>query len=109
MRLDGNFGGRKAYFPNSYNEWEDSKELNEKPVQVTEGIRRWDFAEDDDDYYTQPGLLFNLMTPEQQKVLFENTARNMAGVPVFIKERHIENCMKADKKYGLGIKEALDL
>jgi len=29
-------------------------------------------------YYTQPGKLFLLMSPAQQKVLFENTARNIA-------------------------------
>lgn len=109
MRLDGNFGGRKAYFPNSFNEWEDSKELNEKPTRVSGDINRWNFKEDDDDYYTQPGKLFRLLTPEEQSRLFENTARNMKGVPDFIKIRHIENCMKADKNYGKGIKKALGI
>ncbi len=39
--------------------------------------------EDDADYYEQPGDLFRLMKPEQQQVLFDNTARAMrrcAGV-----------------------------
>ena len=48
---------------------------------------------------TQPGKLFRLMTPEQQQLLFENTARNMEGVPEF-KIRHINNCYKADPEYG---------
>ena len=109
MRVDGNFGGRKAYFPNSFNEWKDSKELNDPETKISGSIKRWDFKEDDDDYFTQPGKLFRIMSPEQQKVLFENTARNMDGVPDFIKLRHIEHCMKADKKYGLGIKKALGI
>ena len=36
---------------------------------------QWDYREDDSDYYSQPRDLFRLMTPEQQQVLFENTAR----------------------------------
>ena len=37
----------------------------------------WNFREDDDNYFEQPGKLFNLMSPENSKRLFENTARNM--------------------------------
>ena len=29
----------------------------------------------DDDHWEQPGSLFGKMTPQQQQVLFENTAR----------------------------------
>ena len=64
---------------------------------------RWDFREDDNDYYTQPGKLFRLMSPEQQQVLYENTARNMEGVEEFIKIRHIKNCHQADPAYGKGV------
>ena len=70
---------------------------------------RYDFRVDDDDYYTQPGKLFRLMTPQQQQVLFENTARNMDGVPEFIKMRHIENCLKADDAYGEGVAKAMGI
>ena len=48
---------------------------------------QYDFREDDSDYYTQPGKLFRLMSPEKQQILFENTAAAMDGVPDFIKER----------------------
>ena len=50
---------------------------------------QWDFREDDDNYFEQPGKLFNLMSTEQQQVLFENTARNMNGVEKHIQLRHI--------------------
>ena len=63
----------------------------------------------DSDYYTQPGLLFRLMSKDQQQVLFENTARAMGDAPDFIKKRHIENCMKADPVYGKGVAKALGL
>ncbi|MGI6545084.1 MAG: catalase [Fastidiosipilaceae bacterium] len=109
MRVDGNQGGLLHYEPNSYGEWQEQPEYAD-PVETVHGdIQRWNFREDDDDYYTQPGKLFNLMTPEQQQVLFENTARNMAGVPVEIQQRHILNCYKADPAYGTGVAEACGL
>ena len=49
------------------------------------------------------------MTKEQQEALFENTARNMDGVPEFIKMRHIENCSKADIDYGAGVAKAMGI
>jgi len=109
MRVDGNFGSRTHYFPNSYGEWDDSKELHQ-PSQAVDGpIDFYDFREDDNDYYTQPGKLFNIMNDAQKQVLFENTARNMEGVPEFIKVRHINNCMKADKAYGEGVAKAMNI
>jgi catalase len=29
----------------------------------------WNFREDDSDYHTQPGLLFRLMSPQQQETV----------------------------------------
>ena len=71
------------------------------------GADNWDFRKDDEDYYTQPGDLFRLMKPEQQKVLFENTGRAMSSVSVDVKIRHIKNCLRADKAYGEGVAKAL--
>ena len=50
-----------------------------------------------------------MMNPEQQKVLFENTARAMGDAPREIKIRHIGNCMKADPAYGEGVAGALGI
>ena len=49
------------------------------------------------------------MTPAQQQVLFENTARAMGDAPEFIKLRHISNCYKADPAYGEGVARAAGL
>ena len=70
---------------------------------------RWDYRKDDSDYYTQPGLLFNLMGPEKQRVLCENTARNLAGVTRDVQVRHIRNCLKADAAYGEGVAAGLGI
>ena len=68
----------------------------------------WNHREDDD-YYTQPGKLFRLMSAEQQKVLFANTARAIGDAPREIKIRHIGNCLKADPAYGKGVADALGI
>jgi catalase len=109
MRVDGNQGSTLHYEPNSYGVWQESPEEME-PVQKVDGdIYRWNFRDDDDDYYTQPGKLFRLMSPEQQKVLFENTARDMGDCDKQIKIRHIKHCFMADHAYGRGVAKALGI
>ena len=109
MRVDGNAGNKLHYEPNSYGEWKEQPEFKEPALRIDGEADRWNYREDDDDYYTQPGKLFRLMSPDQQKALFENTARNMGDIPEEIKLRHVSNCMKADPAYGKGIAKALGL
>jgi catalase len=108
MRVDGNHGAALHYEPNSYNMWQEQPEHNE-PVEKGGDVKRWNFREDDNNYYEQPGKLFRLMTPKQQQYLFENTARNMGNCDSRIKIRHIENCFKADPAYGEGVAKALGI
>jgi catalase len=80
------------------------------PFSLLEGAAdHWNFREDDDDYYTQPGLLFRLMGLEKQALLFANTARAINGAPREIQIRHIGNCLKADPAYGKGVADALGI
>lgn len=109
MRVDGNQGSKLHYEPNSYGEWQEQPEFQEPPLALQGDAAHWDFREDDDDYYTQPGKLFRLMSAEQQQVLFDNTARNMGDAPQEIKMRHISNCLKADPAYGKGVAAALGI
>ncbi len=109
MRVDGNQGSRMTYQPNSYGEWKEAPQFREPALPISGPATNWDFREDDDNYFEQPGKLFNLMSPEQQQVLFENTARNMEGVEEFIKIRHIIHCYKADPAYGQGVAAAMNL
>lgn len=109
MRVDGNFGSTLAYEPNSYGEWQEQPAYKEPPLAIQGDADRWNFREDDDDYYTQPGKLFRLMNSKQQEALFGNTARNLGDAPMEIKMRHIRNCMKADPAYGKGVAAALSI
>jgi catalase len=109
MRVDGNHGSLLHYEPNSYGEWQEQPEYAEPPLELEGAADRWNYREDDDNYYSQPGKLFRLMSPAQQQVLFENTARNLAGVPQEIQLRHVGNCLKADPAYGKGVAKALGI
>jgi len=109
MRVDGNFGGTLGYEPNSYGEWQEQPEVKEPPLKISGDADHWSHREDDDDYYSQPGALFRLMTPDAQERLFGNTARAMGDAPDMIKKRHISNCLKADPAYGAGVAKALGI
>lgn len=109
MRTDGNHGSHIGYEPNSYGEWADSPEMKDPPQRVNGEIYNYNEREDDCDYFSQPGDLFRLMSPEQQMVLFENTARAMGFSEMLIKQRHIYNCYQADSAYGEGVAKALGM
>lgn len=108
MRVDGNLGSELHYEPNSYGNWKDSPEDN-LPREKGGDVDRYDFREDDSDYFTQPGMLFRGMTDDQQQVLFDNTARNMGDSTLQIKHRHIYHCYMADPDYGKGVAEAMNI
>ncbi|MDY7219330.1 catalase [Denitrificimonas sp. JX-1] len=107
MRVDGNQGSRLHYEPNSQGEWQEQPDFSEPPLALEGAADRFDYWEDEPDYFTQAGDLFRLMTPEQQQVLFDNTARNMTGVPDAIKQKHAYHCQQADPAYGEGVAKAL--
>jgi catalase len=109
MRVDGNYGSTKGYEPNSWGEWKESPHTKEPPLPIhgdAYNYNEWDY---DDDYYTQPGNLFRLMPPDEQELLFANTARAMGDAELFIKQRHVRNCYRADPRYGEGVARALGI
>ncbi len=106
MRVDGNMGGAISYDPNSYGEWIEQPEFAEPPLSIEGAADHWNHRVDED-YFSQPGNLFRLMTPEKQQLLFDNTARAINGASQMVIDRHISNCTKADPAYGAGVKEAI--
>ncbi|MBA4004495.1 MAG: catalase, partial [Delftia sp.] len=107
MRVDGNYGGTIAYEPNTKGEWQEQPAFAEPPLALHGAADRWNYREDDADYFTQPGDLFRLLTPDAQQRLFENTARNIAGVSEHIVQKHIAHCTQADPAYGKGVADAI--
>src|SRR5690625_1582504 len=109
MRVDGNQGSLLHYDPNSYGEWDEQRDKMEPPLKLEGDATHYNFREDDNNYFEQPGKLFNLMDEQAKQRLFENTARNFEGAEEFIKIRHIVHCYKADPAYGEGVAKAANI
>jgi catalase len=107
MRVDGNAGGVPSIVPNSRGKWIDHPELHEPPLAIDGPADHWDHRADDD-YFTQPGLLFRLLSEARQQALFMNTARAIQGASDEVKARHIANCTQADARYGEGVRLAIE-
>ena len=108
MRVDNNAGSRIGYEPNMFGEWQEQSDFSEPPLSVEGAADHWNHHEDDD-YFSQPGNLFRLMTAAQKQALFENTARAIRPARLEIQHRHISNCTKADPAYGAGVAQALGI
>ena len=106
MRVDGNQGGTLGYEPNSKQEWAEQPDFREPPLSLEGAADHWNHRVDED-YYSQPRALFQLMTPAQQQVLFDNTARAISGASDEVKQRHIGNCTLCEPAYGAGVAEAI--
>ncbi|PNB50122.1 catalase [Pseudomonas sp. GW456-12-10-14-LB2] len=107
MRTDANAGSTIGYEPNSYGQWAEQPDFSEPPLALKGSAGHWNHREDDD-YFSQPGALFRAMSPAQQKVLFENTARSIHGASAESKQRHIDHCTRADPAYGAGVAHAIE-
>ena len=100
-RVDGNFGGSLHYIPNSYGMWKDQNNLTEPPYDGQGPVDHYDYREDDDHYYEQAGMLFNLMKADEKQRLFENTARNMQGTNHLVqKTAHPALLSRPTRPYG---------
>jgi catalase len=108
MRVDGNLGGTTSFNPNSAGLWDNQPDFAEPPLPIEGEAAHYNHYADDD-HWEQPGNLFRKMTPAQQQVLFENTARAMGDARQHIKERHVRNCWRADPAYGEGVARALGI
>lgn len=100
-------GGSDAYYePNSMGGPVDDNRFAEPPLKISGDADRYDHREGNDNY-TQPGNLFRIMNPDQQRQLFSNIAEAMGGVPQEIIDRQLVHFDKADPAYGAGVRAAL--
>lgn len=108
MRVDGNQGGTPGYVPNSLGLWADQQKAAEPALPLSGSATHWDHRSDDD-CYSQAAALFRLLRADERQRLFDNTARAMQGVSLDVRQRHVDNCCKADPAYGAGVAKALGL
>jgi catalase len=61
----------------------------------------------DEDYYTQAGDLFRIMSNEQKAQLFNNIAGGLSQANADIQQRMLAQFAKADPAYAEGVKQAI--
>jgi catalase len=110
MRVDGNYGATTSYQPNMYDEWKDSKETKEPPLEIQGALDIYEPKDDQtDDCFYQAGDLYRLIAEDKKDLLIENTARNIEPCTDNIKYRHAAHCYLADADYGERITKAMGL
>jgi len=64
-------------------------------------------SQDEEDYYSQAGDLFRIMSADQKHQLFNNIAIGLRQASASVQERILLQIAKADPDYAAGVKEAL--
>ncbi|ECY0969930.1 catalase, partial [Campylobacter coli] len=106
MNFDSYRNGAAYYEPNSYEESPKEDKSYLEPDLVLEGNAQR-YAPLDNDFYTQPRALFNIMNQNQKEQLFENIAASMEGVEEKIITRALGHFEKISPDYAQGVKKAL--
>ena len=109
MRFDGNMGDAVNYEPNSFGGPKADPSFKEPPLKVSGDADWYDQKRGVDDDYVQPGNLFRLMPPDQQKRLIENIVSSLKNVSKELQEKMVKHFTKADKDYGGKIAKALGI
>lgn len=108
MAFTDNGGASPNYEPNSFGGPTQNKKFLERATTYDDAtVARYDHRELDGDYYTQPGNLFRLMTPDAQQRLIGNIAASLGNVEKRIQDLQIEHFTKCDPKYGEGVARAI--
>ena len=113
MRVDGNGGSKPNYFPNSFDNIEADQSYKEPAWQMDSLTADWfdRNGKGDDDHYSQPGNLFRLMEPDQQRNTIHNIVGAMSGIDgpkkSEITNRQLCHWFRADINLGMGIAQGL--
>ncbi|WP_338574275.1 catalase [Erwinia billingiae] len=107
MRVDGNSGNGATYEPNSFNVFQEQPDYSEPPLSLEGAADHWNHREDED-YFTQPRALFNLIGEEEHQRMFKRIAGELIQIPEFIQQRQIALFHQVDPAYGAGVEQALN-
>ena len=113
MNVDGNSGDSPNYYPNSFDDIGADKSYKEPPLQLDSDIADiYDRNENDDDHYTQPGMLFRkVMSDQERKNTISNFVGALSGVTGpkrdEIIQRQLNHFHKADKELAMKVAEGL--
>lgn len=115
MTVDGNSASNPNYYPNSFDNIEADKDYKEPAMKLDSNVAdTYARNENDDDHFTQPGLLFRkVMTEEQRKNTISNLVCSMKDIAgpkrKEIITRQLDHFYKADKELALSVAKKLGI
>lgn len=104
MRVDGNSGNGVTYEPNSAGLFQEQPQFKEPPLTLTGAADHWNHREDDD-YYSQPRALFELLSKHEHKRMFERIASELVAASIETQQRQVALFNKVHPKYGKGVEK----
>jgi len=115
MSVDGNGGSAPNYYPNSFDGIVADKDLKEPEMKLDSNVADiYNRNKNDDDFYTQPGLLFRkVMNDHEKQNTINNFVNALKGVTGPMKKeiltRQLNHFYKADKELALKIAKGLGI
>ncbi|NDJ57010.1 catalase [Enterobacteriaceae bacterium 4M9] len=106
MRIDGNSGNGPTYEPNSFGVFQEQPDFSEPPLSIEGAADHWNQREDED-YFSQPRALFELLSKEEHQRMFDRIAGELVQIPEFIQERQIGLFAQVHPEYGAGVAAAV--
>lgn len=113
MNISGNGGDNPNYYPNSFDDIGVDKNYKEPPLGLDSDIADiYDRNENDNDHYTQPGMLFRkVMTGQERRNTINNFVASMSGITGSkrneIIQRQLSHFYKTDKELAMNVAEDL--
>jgi len=108
MRVDGNSGNGVTYEPNSAGLFQEQPDFSEPPLSIEGAADHWNHREDQD-YFSQPRKLFQLLSDEEHQRMFDRIAGELKHASLETQKRQVGLFTQVDPAYGEGVAKALGL
>ncbi|MEQ4923032.1 catalase [Proteus hauseri] len=106
MRVDGNSGSGITYEPNNGGMFQEQPNFKEPPLTVEGAADHWNHREDED-YFSQPRALYELLSDEEHQRMFARIAGELSQASKDTQKRQIALFKKVHPEYGAGVEKAI--
>jgi catalase len=107
MRVDGNSSNTVTYEPNSAGMFQEQPDYSEPPLSIEGAADHWNHREDED-YFSQPRALYELLDDAEHQRMFQRLAGELIEASEETQKRQIELFKKVHPEYGAGVEKALN-
>ena len=105
MRVDGNSGNTVTYEPNSAGMFQEQPDYSEPPLSIEGAADHWNHREDED-YFSQPRALYELLDDAEHQRMFQRLAGELIEASEETQKRQIDLFKKVHPEYGAGVEKA---